>query len=170
MKVALALLVAVIGFSLVAAEDNLEERLKMALKKLLQGDEVLNLESRDTRRACLMATRNCNDRGKCVQDKREEWYCQCEQPYMVGGSESSCYLPVPEGKNDLKMAACERDTNKCDGHGKCHKSTFGRGYICLCDAGYASNSYGGCSEVDAREIESARNVELEMLTRDTLAR
>ncbi|XP_030841629.1 exogastrula-inducing polypeptide isoform X2 [Strongylocentrotus purpuratus] len=156
MKVALALLVAVIGFSLVAAEDNL--------------DEVLNLESRDTRRACLMATRNCNDRGKCVQDKREEWYCQCEQPYMVGGSESSCYLPVPEGKNDLKMAACERDTNKCDGHGKCHKSTFGRGYICLCDAGYASNSYGGCSEVDAREIESARNVELEMLTRDTLAR
>nr|BAJ23051.1 epidermal growth factor II precursor [Pseudocentrotus depressus] len=179
MKVLLAFLVAVIGFSLVTAEGNLEERLKMVLKRLLQGDEDLNLESRDTRRACLRATSNCNDHGECVQDNREEWYCQCEQPYIVGGSQSSCYLPEDE-REDLEMetrdtlAACERDTNKCDGNGKCQKSSFGRSYICSCDAGYVSNSYGGCSEADAREIEYlsniARDVELEMLTRDTLDR
>nr|AAN10156.1 epidermal growth factor II precursor [Mesocentrotus franciscanus] len=178
MKVSLALLVAIIGFSLVTAEDNLEERLKMALKKLLQGDEDLNLESRDTKRACLRATSNCNDHGECVQDSRGDWYCQCEQPYIVGGSQSSCNLPEDK-KKDLEMetrdgfAICERDTKNCDGNGKCQKSTFGRIYTCFCDAGYVSNSYGGCSEADAREIEYlsnvARDVELEMLTRDNLA-
>eukprot|EP00057_Strongylocentrotus_purpuratus_P000788 XP_001183408.1 PREDICTED: exogastrula-inducing polypeptide [Strongylocentrotus purpuratus] len=178
MKVSLAFLVAIIGFGLVAAEDSLEERLQMALKRLLQKDEDLDLESRDTRHECRMATRYCNDRGECVEDGRGGWYCQCTLPYIVGGSDSSCQLP--EGKTEETLetrdsfATCERDTNKCDGHGKCRNSTIGRSYICLCDTGYVSNAYGGCSEVDAREIEYlsnvARDVELEMLTRDTLGR
>nr|prf exogastrula-inducing peptide B [Heliocidaris crassispina] len=43
---------------------------------------------------------------------------------------------------------CNRDTNSCDGFGKCEKSTFGRTtgqYICNCNDGYRNNAYGGCS-------------------------
>nr|ADW95355.1 EGIP precursor [Paracentrotus lividus] len=74
-------------------------------------------------------------------------------------------------------ARCETDTDYCDGHGTCRQSTFSRNtekYICSCDEGYRVNTKGGCSAASAREIEYfsnfAREVELEMLTRDTLAR
>lgn len=58
-------------------------------------DEDLDLESRDTKRECRMATKYCNDHGECVEDGRGGWYCKCELPYIVGGSESSCQRKSP---------------------------------------------------------------------------
>nr|XP_054765860.1 exogastrula-inducing polypeptide-like isoform X1 [Lytechinus pictus] len=183
MKTYLAFMVAIIGVGMVVAEENLKERLVMALKSLVQDNEELSLEARDSQTRCMMDTKNCNEHGSCVSDRWGSYYCKCTWPYRYGGSDSSCHPPPETKPEDLEMQArdtesrCMTDTDECNGHGTCVQSTFGRRtgqFICRCDAGYKNNLNGGCNALTEREIEYlsnvARDMELEMLTRDTMSR
>ncbi|NP_999696.1 fibropellin-2 precursor [Strongylocentrotus purpuratus] len=181
MQFNLVFVVAVIGVGMVAADENLMSKLQMALKSMLNENEELQMQSRDTKGQCESDTNKCNNHGTCIEGRWGTYYCKCEMPFRVGIPDSSCY-PPPEGKKDLEIEArdsenrCLSDTSNCDGHGICQLSTFGRNerYICFCALGFRNNNYGGCSPYTPREIEFlsyvARDLELEMLTRDSLGR
>ncbi|XP_030841618.1 fibropellin-2 [Strongylocentrotus purpuratus] len=148
MKFYLAFVVAVIGVGMVAADENLKSKLQMALKSMLNENEELQMQSRDTKGRCDLATNSCNNHGTCTEgeDSRRTYYCRCETPYQVGGPDSSCY---PRTYNSF--SGCSQGTNYCDGHGGCESSDGG--YSCMCGKDYEGNPNGGCSPIAKRATE-----------------
>lgn len=162
MKFYLAFVVAVIGVGMVAADENLKSKLQMALKSMLNENEELQMQSRDSMGRCESDTNRCNNQGTCTEDRWGSYYCKCQLPYMVGGADSSCYLretrkqvEVPTRKSYISFRQCDWDTNRCDSHGECLPvdSDGMTWFSCKCGEGYEGNKNGGCSLTPATEVD-----------------
>ncbi|XP_030841625.1 fibropellin-2 isoform X6 [Strongylocentrotus purpuratus] len=166
MKFNLAFVVAFIGVGMVAADENLMSKLQMALKSMLNENEELQMQSRDTKGQCESDTNKCNNHGTCTEGRWGTYYCKCVMPYRVRGADSSCYPIVLETREEVEMLArkyyslseCSQGTNDCNENGECVEKD-GK-YWCECGEGYEENEDGGCSPIVLETRE-----EVEMLAR-----
>ncbi|XP_030841622.1 fibropellin-2 isoform X3 [Strongylocentrotus purpuratus] len=167
MKFNLAFVVAFIGVGMVAADENLMSKLQMALKSMLNENEELQMQSRDTKGQCESDTNKCNNHGTCTEGRWGTYYCKCVMPYRVRGADSSCY-PIETREQVARtypsFRQCIQETNYCDGHGGClpgPRDSDGRFWFsCKCGEGYDGNNKGGCSPIVLETRE-----EVEMLAR-----